>query len=135
MDMEINFPGGKKVDAQFKGFTHKTDQPKEEGGDGSAPEPFDIFLASIGTCAGIYALSFCQARGIDAKDLRMVVRFHQNAETRLMEKIEINMTLPPNFPEQYKKAIVRSTDLCSVKKQILRPPAFEINARIGGTGE
>jgi ribosomal protein S12 methylthiotransferase accessory factor len=132
MNMEIAFPGGKRVDAQFKGFTVKTDQPKEDGGDGTASEPFDLFLASIGTCAGIYALSFCQARDIDPKDLRMDLQFHENPKTRLMEKIEIRMILPPNFPKEYTKAIVRSTRLCSVKKQMDRPPEFEITAEIEG---
>jgi uncharacterized OsmC-like protein len=132
MDMEIAFPGGKKVDAQFKGFYHKTDQPKEEGGDGTAPEPFDLFLVSIGTCVGIYALSFCQARHIDSKDLKMAVQFHENAKTRLIEKIDIHMTLPASFPKEYVKAIVRSTRLCSVKKQMDHPPVFDITADIGG---
>jgi uncharacterized OsmC-like protein len=135
MNMDIGFPGGKKVDAQFKGFTVKTDQPKVEGGDGTAPEPFDLFLTSIGTCAGIYALSFCQARHMDLKDLKMALQFHEDAKTGLMEKIEIRMTLPPNFPKEYIKAIIRSTGLCSVKKQMDRPPVFEITAEIGGIGE
>jgi ribosomal protein S12 methylthiotransferase accessory factor len=134
MDMEIAFPGGKKVDAQFKGFYHKTDQPKEEGGDGTAPEPFDVFLVSIGTCAGIYALSFCQARKIDPKDLKMSLQFHENAKTRLIEKIEIHMTLPADFPKEYVKAIVRSTRLCSVKKQMDHPPEWDITADIESTG-
>ncbi|MEJ2726709.1 MAG: OsmC family protein [Deltaproteobacteria bacterium] len=134
MNMEITFPGGKKVDAQFKGFVHKTDQPKEEGGDGTAPEPFDLFLASIGTCAGIYALSFCQARRIDVKDLKLSLQFHDNGETGLIDKVEISMILPPNFPEEYVKAIIRSTRLCIVKKQMDRPPEFEITASIGGVG-
>ncbi len=58
MEMIIDFPGGAKVDAHFGNFTVKTDQPMSGGGDGSAPSPFDIFLSSIGTCAGIYVLGF-----------------------------------------------------------------------------
>jgi len=53
MEMEVFFPGGKKVNSTYKGFTVKTDQAKNEGGDGTAPEPYDLFLASIGTCAGV----------------------------------------------------------------------------------
>ena len=60
----ITFPGGKRVDAQVGPYLIQTDQPKDEGGDGTAPEPFMLFLASIGTCAGIYVLGFCQSRGI-----------------------------------------------------------------------
>ena len=64
MEMEITFPGGARVDANFGGMTVKTDQPVQGGGQGSAPTPFATFLASIGTCAGIYVLGFCQQRGI-----------------------------------------------------------------------
>ena len=80
--MRISFPGGKKVDANYKGFTIKTDQPKQEGGDGSAPEPFSFFLSSIGTCAGLYVLSFCQERNISTNDIKMILRTVKNEETK-----------------------------------------------------
>ncbi|MDA8242639.1 MAG: osmotically inducible protein OsmC, partial [Elusimicrobia bacterium] len=57
-EMEITFPGGKKVNALWHGFEIATDQPKSSGGDNSAPAPFDLFLASLGTCAGIFVLGF-----------------------------------------------------------------------------
>ena len=63
----------------------------------------------------------------------MALQFHENAKTRLIEKIEIRMTLPADFPKEYVKAIVRSTRLCSVKKQMDRPPEFDITADIEGT--
>ena len=63
MEIIIDFPGGAKVDAHFSGFTVKTDQSPKGGGEGSAPSPFSLFLASIGTCAGIYVLGFCRQRG------------------------------------------------------------------------
>ncbi|MCK5331318.1 MAG: osmotically inducible protein OsmC, partial [Candidatus Marinimicrobia bacterium] len=66
MDMKITFPGGKKINAEYNGQIIKTDQAVASGGNGSAPEPFDLFLASIGTCAGIYVLGFCQQRFEDA---------------------------------------------------------------------
>ena len=78
MEMEITFPGGKKVNSTYKGFTVETDQPKDEGGDGTAPEPYDLFLSSIGTCAGVYVVYFCDERGIDMSDLKMTVRFDRN---------------------------------------------------------
>ena len=65
MDMKVYFPGGKRVYADYGEFTIETDQPARGGGDDSAPAPFDLFLASIGTCAGIFALGFMQQRGID----------------------------------------------------------------------
>jgi len=56
MEMEVFFPDGKKVNSTYKGFTVKTDQAKNEGGDGTAPEPYDLFPAYIGTCAGVYVV-------------------------------------------------------------------------------
>jgi len=131
MQMEIRFPGGKKVDAAYKGFTVQSDQPKDEGGDQSAPEPFDLFLASIGTCAGVYALSFCQARHVDTEQFRMVVDFEKKEKSNLLDRIRIKMFLPPGFPKEYVKAITRSASLCTVKKQMASPPRFDIEAEIG----
>ena len=126
MEMEIVSPGGKKVNALFKGFTIKTDQSKEYGGDGSAPEPFDMFLVSIGTCIGANAIVFCQKRSISTKNLKLILRFARNQETRMIEKITIEVQLPREFPEKYKGALIRSAELCAVKKHLNNPPEFEI---------
>ena len=77
MEMMIDFPGGSRVDAHFGGFTVATDQPPAA----SAPTPFATFLASIGTCAGIYVLGFCQQRGLPTEDIRLVQRVHANPLT------------------------------------------------------
>ena len=86
MEMEVFFPGGKKVNSTYNGFTVKTDQPKNEGGDGTAPEPYDLFLASIGTCAGVYVVYFCQERGIDTSQIKRNIadppRFSVSADIR-----------------------------------------------------
>lgn len=126
MDMEIVFPGGKRVDTMYKGFTIKTDQPEHGGGDSSAPAPFDLFLASIGTCAGIYILSFCQARNIPTEGLKLIQRTQRNSETRMIDKITIEIHLPPGFPEKYRKSVIKSAELCAVKKHLHNPPAFDI---------
>jgi putative redox protein len=126
MDMVITFPGNKKVDATFKGFTIKTDQPVMAGGEGSAPAPFDLFLASIGTCAGIYVASFCQQRGITTDNISIVQRMIRNAEQQRIEAIELEIQLPADFPEQYKQAVMRSAELCAVKKHLETPPFFKI---------
>jgi len=126
MDMEITFPGGKKVDANFKGFTIKTDQPVMGGGENSAPAPFDYFLASIGTCAGIYVLSFCQQRGIPTDNIKIIEKIITDASGRGIETIELEIQVPADFPEQFKEAVIRSADLCAVKKYIHNPPKFDI---------
>ena len=130
MEMNVYFPGGKKVNAVYKGFTIETDQAKEEGGDASAPEPYSLFLASIGTCAGIYVVYFCQERGIDTSDIRMTLEFVRNEKKHLTEAVHIHIDLPPDFPPKYKAALVKTAGLCTVKRNILDPPEFTVAADI-----
>jgi ribosomal protein S12 methylthiotransferase accessory factor len=127
MDMKISFPGGKKVDADYKGFTIKTDQPGHGGGDGSAPEPFSLFIASIGTCTGFYVLSFCQKRNILTDNIFIILKPEKNKDTHMIEKISITISVPEDFPENYKKAIVKTASLCSVKKHLDNPPEIDIS--------
>ncbi len=129
-NMEITFPGNLKVDAAYKGFTVHTDQPRKEGGDGTAPEPFDLFLSSIGTCAGVYLLFFCQERQIDTRGIRLNLGFNRNRATRMVENISIRIQLPASFPEKYKKALVRVVGMCTVKKHLQQPPDFEIKTEL-----
>jgi ribosomal protein S12 methylthiotransferase accessory factor len=125
-EMEIVFPGNKKVDAIFNGQVIKTDQPVQAGGDGTAPAPFDLFLASIGTCAGIYVLGFCQARGIPTDGIKLIQKMNYNFQKRLFDKIEIEIKLPPDFPEKYKAAVIHAADNCAVKKHLLNPPEIVV---------
>ncbi len=127
MEMKISFSGGKKVDADYKGFTIKTDQPKHEGGDGSAPEPFSLFIASIGTCAGFYVLSFCQKRNISTDNINLLLKLEKNKETHMIRKITIEIQVPEDFPENYKKAIVKTASLCTVKKHLDNPPDIDVD--------
>jgi putative redox protein len=131
MDMAIYFPGNKRVNADFEGFTVQTDQPRAAGGDGSAPAPFDLFLASIGTCAGIYALGFMQQRGIPTEGAGVRLRTTFDPATHLIGKVTLDLQLPPEFPEKYVDAIVKAVDLCAVKRHLAHPPTFEINTQIG----
>ena len=126
MDMEITFAGGKKVNASFKGHVHKTDQPVSSGGDNSAPSPFELFLASIGTCAGIYVKSFCDQRNLPTENIKLVQSLIINPETKLPSNISIEIQLPADFPEKYKDALVNVAELCAVKRTIANPPVFDI---------
>lgn len=125
-DMIISFGGGKKVNAEVRGFTIRTDQPEQAGGEGSAPEPFTLFLASVGTCAGVYLSSFCQNRGIPVDGIRIVQSNVPREGGRGIARILLNIELPADFPEQYREAVVNVVNLCAVKKQILEPPVFEV---------
>ena len=126
MEMEIVFPGGKRVDAVFSGQRVPTDQPAIGGGEGSAPAPFTLFLTSIGTCAGIYVLGFCQSRGISTEEVKIIQRMNYNPMTQLISQIELEIRLPADFPEQYRQAVIRAADLCAVKKHFENPPEFKI---------
>ena len=132
MEMEITFPGGVRVDARYNGFTINTDQPPQGGGEGSAPTPFDLFLASIGTCAGIYVLGFCRQRGIPTEDIRLRQSLELNPGTRMIKGVNLDIDLPAAFPEQYAPALIRSAELCAVKKHLEKPPAFNIQTHING---
>jgi ribosomal protein S12 methylthiotransferase accessory factor len=122
MEMQIHFPGGKRVTSTYKGFTVETDQPKSEGGNDSAPEPYDLFLSSIGTCAGVYIVYFCESRKIPIDDISMTLHFERNETSHLMEKIAIDVKLPPGFPPKYKKAVIRAAQMCTVKRNLIQPP-------------
>jgi ribosomal protein S12 methylthiotransferase accessory factor len=128
MEMIIDFPGGAKVDAHFDSFTVTTDQPPPSG-EASAPTPFELFLASLGTCAGIYVLGFCRKRGIPTEGIRIIQRNHENPETGMVEKVELEIQVPPSFPREYYGALIRAAELCKVKKTIEQPPQFEVVAR------
>jgi putative redox protein len=130
--LEIVFPGGKRADAKINGMTVRTDQYPEEGGEGTAPEPFEVFLASIGTCAGIYALDFCRTRDIPTEKLSLTMKCSFEDKTFRCNKIELNLSLPEEFPDHYLKAVVRSMDLCSVKKHIVDPPEIDLRANKSG---
>jgi ribosomal protein S12 methylthiotransferase accessory factor len=126
-DIRVSFPGGKRVDAQYDGFVVHTDQSVAHGGAGSAPEPFDLFFVSLATCVGIYALEFCNTRGLNTDGLGVRLQSERDAEQKRYPDVRITITLPAAFPEKYRSAIVRAADLCTVKKHILTPPAFAID--------
>ena len=131
MDMVISFPGGKRVDAALGDMVIKTDQLPRSGGEGSAPEPFMLFLASIGTCAGIYVLSFCQQRGLPTENIRIRQSTIFDHRAHLISQINLDIDLPADFPKKYTAALIKSAQLCAVKKHLDNPPTFKIETHIG----
>ena len=125
--MEIHFPGGKKVDSDYKGFTIETDQSKMSGGDGSAPAPFDLFLSSIGTCAGIYVLSFCQQRQLSTTGIRLIQKIEWDSTKKMVASINLEIQVPSEFPAKYHAALVRVADLCAVKRHLMQPPDIKVS--------
>jgi ribosomal protein S12 methylthiotransferase accessory factor len=125
MSMEIHFPGGRKVYSDYKGFTIKTDQSKEDGGDSTAPTPSDMFFASLGACMGLYALDFCKKRKIDPGQLKLSIELLSHEKTHMVEKMFFNIHLGPEFPQKYTSALIRAMKLCYLKQHFEQPPQFE----------
>jgi putative redox protein len=124
--MEITFDGGKVITAHLNDHIIRTDQSVKSGGQNSAPAPYDLFLASIGTCAGIYVKSFCDQREIPSENIRIIQTVEFDSRTRLPGTIKLEIRLPADFPEKYKTAVINAAELCAVKKTINNPPKFEI---------
>lgn len=130
MEMVIDFPGGARVDAHFDGFTVSTDQPPAGGGEGTAPTPFAVFLASIGACAGIYVLGFCRQRNLPVEGIRIAQRVHRDPMTGMVGQIDLEIQVPPAFPEKYHESLVRSASMCTVKKHLEHPPSFNVTTKV-----
>ncbi len=125
MEMKITFEGKAKVNAEFNGMIVKTDQPAPSG-DGTAPSPFDLFLASLGTCAGIYVKMFCDKRGIPTDEIQIIQTITGfDSVKNLITDITIDIQLPASFPEKYRDAVISAADLCKVKRHIAEPPTIK----------
>jgi putative redox protein len=130
MEIMVDFPGGARVDAHFGSFTVATDQPAAFGGENSAPSPFELFLASLATCAGVYVQGFCKMRGISSEGIRLIQRVERNPESKMANKISLYIQLPEEFPKQYVSAVIRAAESCLVKKHLEKPPVFEISTSV-----
>jgi ribosomal protein S12 methylthiotransferase accessory factor len=128
--MTVTFPGGKRVNATFDGFEIATDQSEKYGGGGSHPEPFQYFLASLATCAGIYVLGFCQKRNIPHDGIRLHQSWDRDEKTNQLTTVRIAIEVPADFPEKYHSALVRAADQCAVKKTLENPPKFVVETRV-----
>lgn len=128
----VTFPGGKRVDTQIGEHVIRTDQPVAAGGEDSAPSPFALFLAAIGTCAGIYVLGFCQKRELPTDGIRIRQRAHEDPETGALARVELDIEVPASFPEKYREALVRVADQCKVKKAIQAQPVFDVKTVVAG---
>ena len=129
-DIIITLPSGRRVDAQVGAHVVRTDQPKDNGGEDAAPSPFQLFLASLGTCAGIFVQGFCHKRGLPTEGIRIVERPSYAADGAL-SAVDLDIQVPPSFPEKYREALVRVADQCSVKKAIQAQPRFQVRTVAG----
>jgi len=128
MDIVVTFPGGKKVNACFEDFVVRTDQSIDDGGGGQAPEPFSLFLSSIGTCTGIYVLRFCEQRNISTDDMSLLLKTTKG-DDGLIDTITLSIRVGKDFPEKYKNAVLKAASLCTVKRQLEKPPTIHISVQ------
>jgi len=126
--MEITFDGGKVITAHINGHIIRTDQPLDNGGGNTAPAPFELFLASIGTCAGIYVKSFCDRREIPTDGIKIIQSMEFDEVKKVPGSISLDIQLPAGFPEKYHEAVVSAAELCLVKKTISSQPEFKVIA-------
>ncbi len=129
-NIEITLDGGKVITAHVNGHTIRTDQPLDNGGGNTAPAPFELFLASIGTCAGIYVKSFCDRRELPTEGIKIVQEIEYGPDGKLASSINLDIQLPASFPEKYKDAVINAAELCLVKKTINNKPDFKIKTSI-----
>jgi len=125
--IEVRFPGGVAVDVMTGGFVVRTDQPIASGGGGTAPSPFDLFVASIAACAGFYALRFCRERGLSTLGLSVTLATEEDEAHHRIAGVRLAVTLPDGFPEKYRGAILRAVNQCSVKRHLEEPPVFDVS--------
>ncbi|VVB53607.1 OsmC-like protein [uncultured archaeon] len=125
MTLEVSFPGGVKVNVTYKGFTTTTDQSKADGGENTAPNPFDLFLISVASCAGYFALTYCTKRKLPTDGLKVSMEPTFDGGRNVVS-VAIKVTPPKDFPEGQKEALLRSVAACKVKKHLENPPKFEV---------
>lgn len=128
-ELKVVFGDNYKIDVAYKGFTVKTDQPVRDGGDGTAPSPFDYFLVSLAACAGYYALAFCKERKLSTDGLGVTMATERGEVSKMIDKITLTVDLPRDFPDKYRLAITKAVDHCTVKAHILRAPRFDLVVR------
>lgn len=127
-DIKVTFGDGFVIKAECRGHLITTDQPVAVGGNDSAPTPFELFLASIATCAGFYVLAFLKQRQLSAEGIYLTMSSERSPESKLVKNIKINIHLPESFPDKYREAVVRAADQCTVKAHLQQPPSIEIRA-------
>ena len=126
MEIRVNFLDNLRLEAKFDDFTITTDQPIRYKGDGTAPSPFDYFLASSALCAAYFAKVYCLSRNIPTDDIQVSQNNILDPENRYNQIFQIHVELPSSISERDRTGILRSIDRCTVKKVIQQSPTFNI---------
>jgi len=126
MEIKVNFLENLRLEAKFDDFTITTDQPIRYKGDGSAPSPFDYFLASSALCAAYFVRVYCKARDIPTENIRLSQNNIVDPENRYNQIFRIEVELPEDISDKDRQGILRSIDRCTVKKVVQTGPEFQI---------
>jgi ribosomal protein S12 methylthiotransferase accessory factor len=126
MEIKVNFLDKLRLEAKFDDFTVIADQPIRYKGDGSAPGPFDYFLASSALCAAYFVKLYCNTRNIPTENIRLSQNNIVDPENRYQQIFKIQVELPPDISEKDRQGILRSIDRCTVKKVVQAGPEFVI---------
>ncbi|ABO24899.1 OsmC domain/YcaO domain-containing protein [Shewanella loihica] len=126
MEIKVNFLDNLRLEAKFDDFTVTADQPIRYKGDGSAPSPFDYFLASSALCAAYFVKVYCKARDISTDNIRLSQNNIVDPEDRYNQIFQIQVELPDDISDKDREGILRSIDRCTVKKVVQTGPEFKI---------
>jgi len=126
MEIKVNFLDKLRLEAKFDDFTVIADQPIRYKGDGSAPGPFDYFLASSALCAAYFVKLYCNTRNIPTENIRLSQNNIVDPENRYKQIFKIQVELPEDISEKDRQGILRSIDRCTVKKVVQEGPDFVI---------
>ncbi|MCL7938694.1 OsmC domain/YcaO domain-containing protein [Halomonas sp. ATCH28] len=128
MEIKVNYLDNLRLEAKFDDFTVISDQPIRYKGDGSAPGPFDYFLASSAMCAAYFVKVYCNARDIPTENIRLSQNNIVDPENRYNQIFKIQVELPADLSDKDRQGILRSIDRCTVKKVVQTGPEFQVEA-------
>jgi ribosomal protein S12 methylthiotransferase accessory factor len=126
MEIKVTLEGDKRVAAHLGNHTVVTDQPIKDGGGDSAPAPYDLFMASIATCAGFYIQSYCQNKGIDFTGIEITMSPQRETDQGPISGFITTIHLPATLPERLHPVLKKVATQCAVKKTIINAPTFVV---------
>jgi ribosomal protein S12 methylthiotransferase accessory factor len=132
MELQVSLDGDKRVSTRVGNHTITTDQPVKSGGADSAPAPFDLFLASIATCAGFFVQSYCQSKQIDTTGIGVTLSTRRDPESKKITALVTTIDIPPHLPAHLHKTLCKVAAQCAVTKTIESQPEFIVEARATG---
>lgn len=127
-EFTVTLPGGRRAETTIRGHRLVTDQPQDNGGDDTAPTPYELMLAAVGTCVAVTIQGFAAKRGIPFDGITVKQSMRYAADGWQLVAVDLEVHLPPDFPEKYREAALRAAGECSVKKVMAAGPEFIVRA-------